>query len=315
MNRTNTHSRQLVELLPRVVNALEHASNRIEPAWRDKTVTVRKYVDDNQEVEKLYMKNKPTLIEHGQPVKYARGVQSEAMFRHISTRAEKQGLLVNTKKTAVLAISGARSYKANVYIGDHQGNRIESQDKLKTLGFVFNSRGDVADQVELLKNKFRSRLWTLRELRRHEFSEAELLKVYSTMIRPVVEYSAVIYHSMLSAEQTNELEKLQASALKNIYGHVYSYNRLLQLSGIQTLAERRRIACLKFATKTAANPRFSSWFPMRRTSRRRGNILEYAEKNARTDRRMNSPLYFYRRILNDRVNYDVRRTTTNKDSA
>ena len=172
---------------------------------------------------------------------------------------------------------------------------------------MFNSNGDVSDQIELLKGKFRARIWTLRELRRHDFCEADLLKVYTTMIRPVIEYSSVIYHPMLTGEQTRDIEKIQSRALKNIYGHVYSYARLLELSGLETLEERRRKACLKFALKTANNGRFSAWFPMRRKSKRRGDALEYAEQNARTDRRMNSPLYYYRRILNDRVNYDVRK--------
>ena len=207
----------------------------------------------------------------------------------------------------MLAISGARSYKAKVHIHDENHNRIDSQDTLKALGFVFNTAADASDQIELLKHKFRARIWTLRELRRHGFSESELLKVYTSMIRPVVEYSSVIYHSMLTAEQTKDLERLQSRALKNIYGYVYSHKKLLEMSGIKTLEERREQACLKFAVKTGNNPRFASWFPMRRTGSRRSSELKYAEQHARTDRRMNSPLFYYRRILNNRVSYDVRK--------
>ena len=122
----------------------------------------------------------------------------------------------------------------------------------------------------------RRRIWTLRELRRHGgFSENELLKMWYTTpwsIRPVVEYSSVIYHPMLTTEQSKDLERLQARALKNIYGYVYSHKKLLELSQLRTLEEERSIeACLKFAMKTANHPRFSSWFPMRRTGTRRGN--------------------------------------------
>ena len=58
---------------------------------------------------------------------------------------------------AVLAISGAPSYKSKVHIHDEDGTRIESQETLKTLGFVFNSNGDVSDQVESLKKKYSER--------------------------------------------------------------------------------------------------------------------------------------------------------------
>ena len=142
---------------------------------------------------------------------------------------------------------------------------------MKTLGFIFNSNGDVSDQIDSLQAKFRSRIWTLRELKRHDFSEKDLLKVYTTMIRPVVEYSLVVYHSMLTSQQSINLEKLQARALKNVYGHIYSYRKLLELSNLETLEQRREQACLKFATKSANNPRFASWFPKRRIGGRRGN--------------------------------------------
>ena len=112
---------------------------------------------------------------------------------------------------------------------------------------------------------------------------------------------------MLTSEQTKELERLQSRALKNIYGYVYSHKKLLEMSGIKTLEERREEACLKFAVKTANNPRFALWFPMRRTGSRRSSELKYAEQHARTDRRMNSPLFYYQRILNNRVSYDVRK--------
>ena len=46
---------------------------------------------------------------------------------------------------------------------------------------------------------------------------------------------------------------------------------------------------------------------MRKMSVRHKNREEFVEKPARTDRRMNSPLYHYRCVLNEhRVDYDVR---------
>ena len=168
---------------------------------------------------------------------------------------------------------------------------------------MFNSSADISDQLSLLKQKFRARIWTLSELKRHSFTEKELLKAYTTMLRPVVEYSSVIYHPMLSAKQANDLERLQACALKNVFGYVYSYRKLLELSGLQSLQDRRIQSCRKFAQKTANNSRFSAWFPKRRTGGRRRTDLEYVEQNARTDRRKNSPLFYYRRLLNERVEY------------
>ena len=42
----------------------------------------------------------------------------------------------------------------------------------------------------------------------------ELATVYRTVIRPILDYCAVVYHPMLSDEQDQAVERLQARALK-----------------------------------------------------------------------------------------------------
>ena len=48
------------------------------------------------------------------------------------------------------------------------------------------------------------RLWTLRNLKNSGFTNEELVRVFSTIIRPVIEYVAVMYHSSLTDEQTRQ---------------------------------------------------------------------------------------------------------------
>ena len=113
---------------------------------------------------------------------------------------------------------------------------------------------------------------------------------------------------MLTAEQDTLIEKQQYFTLRNIYGFYNSNRQLLELSKLKTLRERRQAATLKFAQKTAANERFAHWFKKRTIKSRRSVPEEFVEQPARTDRRKNSPLYHYRRLLNDhRVEYDVRK--------
>ena len=150
----------------------------------------------------------------------------------------------------------------------------------------------------MLISKVNTRTWTLRELANSGFSESERLEVYKTMIRPIIEYSSVIYNSMITQEQEEELERVQTRAQKNVYGHVYSKRQLMQMSELETLKERRDKACLKFAQKLASNAKFAGWFPQRKAGSRQRQEEEYVEYPARTDRRKNSPLYHFRRILN-----------------
>ena len=309
------NSNDMFLLRPNTVNVPEKLKKRIEPTWRDKPISVRKFVDDNLQVEKLDMMAQQTY-QDGQTFKNPRALKSERMFKHISAKAKTKGLLVNGKKTGLLVMSASRSYQAKAHIYDENKQRVDSTESMKMLGFIFNQKADTSTHVEKLCTKFRQKVWSIRKLRKAGFNEEELLSMYKMYIRPSIEYSGPVYHSMLSKEQEKLIERQQFFALKNIYGFCYSHRKLLELSGIQTLAQRREAATLKFAQKTLNNPRFASWFPRRRMLGRNNGREELLETNARTDRRYNSPIFYYRRILNNhRKNYDVRKSITTQSTS
>ena len=256
------------------------------------------------------MKNQRTYEQNGIILKNPRVVRSEQMFNHIADMASKAGLVVNAAKTNLLVISAAKSYHARAHFYDRSSDtptRVDCGPNLKALGFTFNECGDCSTQVNNLCTKFRKKVWSLRHLRKSGFTEEELLAVYKSYIRPTIEYSLPIYHPMLTGEQQQLIEKQQFFALRNIYGFMYSNRKLLELSNIKTLKERRQEACLKFAQKTANNGRFQHWFPKRTVRSKRHGTEEYVEMAARTDRRKQSPIFYYRRLLNEsRINYDTR---------
>ena len=64
-------------------------------------------------------------------------------------------------------------------------------------------------------------------------------EIYTIFVRPVIEYAAVVYGSLLTEESSNKLEQLQKRALKMIYGQKTSYSKCLELSGIATLKAKR----------------------------------------------------------------------------
>ena len=129
------------------------------------------------------------------------------------------------------------------------------------------------------------------------FNHDELATVYRTVMRPVVDYCAVVYHPLLTDEQDQAVERLQAQALKNIYGYKDSYATMREKVGVTTHRARRIAMCDTFAEKAASNPRFASWFP-ERTGRSGRHGEKYKEFLARTDRLFNSSLFYYQRRLN-----------------
>ena len=140
----------------------------------------------------------------------------------------------------------------------------------------------------------------LRHLAKFGFGSDDLVQVYKSNIRPVIEYCSPVYHSLLTGEQAQKLERLQYQSLKCIYGLGKSYEDLLEESGLSRLSDRREEATLKFARKAEAGA-FGRWFPKRNASRQLRNEAVYHEEYARCDRLRNSPIYTMRRMLNDNV--------------
>ena len=265
--------------------------------WKMKKPKKFKYVDDGMIVTKINMDSGLVMTRGGKVYKVKKDLLSQNMFRRVVLRATGRGMVVNTKKTKLLCISDAQTYVAEAFFEDRDSVRLESGESIKILGFHMDSRPTCHAHVDALRRRMRERVWILRHLGKAGFNKTELATVYKTVIRPVVDYCSVVYHSMLTDEQDQQVERLQSQALKSIYGFGVSYADMRERAGVTTLRARRVELCDKFARKALANPRYEHWFP-ERTGRQGRHAEQFQELPARTDRLFNSPLFYFRRRLN-----------------
>ena len=270
--------------------------------WRDRPPDKHKYVDDGIIDTRIDMENVLAVPDPdgGLPTKDKHAIAAQNMFRRVVYNAEGIGMRVNTSKTSQICISDAQSFKAAAHIVSIEGERIGTTDTMKVLGFTFGSRPNCSEHVERIRRSIRGRYWLLIHLQQHGFNTDELLRVYTTVIRPVAEYCAPVFHSMLTDREDEQLERLQSTALRYIYGFGISYAKMRDLAGgLETLRSRRIALCDKFANKCVTSERFSKWFKphvRRRASSR--SQTQYEEKFARCERLRNSPLFYMRRRLN-----------------
>ena len=265
------------------------------PPFMEDPLQILKYIDDNVINERI---NFDKIQTDGFSIRDYHATRTQNAFCNIKTRAEHCGMLVNDLKTHLLLISETKSYVPKAHFFDSNGDRIESRESMKMLGVQFSNNPDMTAHVSEIRRKFRTRMWTLRHLGHRGFSTADLLKVYLSTIVPCHDYCSVVFHSSLTKQQSNSIERLQAQALKCIYGYDYSYRALLEMTGLPTLEARREARCDRFALKCAASDKFVNWFPLERNPRPVRDRNLYKEFRARTVRLMNSPLFDLRRRLN-----------------
>ena len=264
-------------------------------------VALLRFIDDGFTLTRVNFENSFGMVVNGVHHRVKHAIQAQNVFRHLVRREEDIGMVVNTNKTSMICVSDAAGYEADAYILDNNQNRIGCQKTIKALGLHFSNKPDMWAQVEAVKRKLRSRYWMLRNLKKSGFTNEELVTVYKTMVHPVADYGAVVYHSSLTDEQDEILDNLQNGALRCIFGPGQSGREMRKLAGLPTLRERREQMTDKFAKKCAADPLFAKCFPLKNTRtsvRNTKNNEIYLESKARCTRLQNSPFFYFRRRLN-----------------
>ena len=213
--------------------------------WRATRPRKYKFVDDGMIVAKINMDSTVTLA--GERDKH--DVLTQNMFRRIVEKATSWGMVVNSGKTKLLCVSDSQTYRAGAHIFDRDGNKLSSGKSIKILGFHMDSRPSCHAHIEALGRRMRERVWILRHLGKAGFTQEELATVYKSVIRPTVDYCSVVYHSLLTDEQDQIVERMQAQALKSIYGFGIPYAEMREMAGVTTLRARRIEMCDKFARK------------------------------------------------------------------
>ena len=129
----------------------------------------------------------------------------------------------------------------------------------------------------------------------------DLKIVYMTYIRSLCEQSSSVWHSSLTLENEEDLERIQKVAFKIILKNRYTdYQNALNILELQTLKERREELCLKFAQKCLSNPKMKVLFPPNnRTHDMKPRSLEHFQiLFANTERLKRSPIIYMQTLLN-----------------
>ena len=271
------------------------------PGWVPRQLQTKVYVDDLNGIEKVSRFGAVSQISQARRKVKVHAPESEKLFDQIHIEAPRIGMRVNASKTQLLCISHPSGDEVTSYIHPSATNqRIESTDELKILGFWFGPEPNVSLHVKKIEEHFRGKLWSLRKLTRWGMPREDLVKNYTTVLRPTIEYAAETYSSMLTSDQSARIESLQAKAMKVIFGDTVSYGTVIDNNIVDTLSSRRKEIVKKFARKTVKNERYrDKWFPKHNPRRELRQNKTYLEENTRNKRMFNSPIYAMRRILNN----------------
>ena len=136
-------------------------------------------------------------------------------------------MTINAEKTKEMMISFSNKPVAPPPVTINN-TAIERTETFELLGVVLSNKLDWSDHCEYLHTKGSQRLYLVVLLRRAGVPDHDILRIYTSMIRSVLEYAAPVWHTSLSQEQSERLESVQKRALRVVYPDL-SYRRALSL--------------------------------------------------------------------------------------
>ena len=140
---------------------------------------------------------------------------------------------------------------------------LEVLDETKLLGTVITSDLKWDKNTDNLVKNANKRMKMLHVAAKFVTNNQDLVYLYKTFIRSILEFSAVVWHSSLSQANTSDIERIQKSAVKIILKHKYKdYDSALKELNLETLQKRREILCLRFAKKSLKLNNFKKMFPL-----------------------------------------------------
>ena len=207
-------------------------------------------------------------------------------------------MLINQKKTKTMIFNYTHKYQFTTRLLLN-ADIVEVVPEVKLLGTIICTDLTWNSNTASLVKRANARMVLLQKLSEFGAPRDHLKSIYILYIRSVLEQSAVVWHSSLTQQNTEDLERVQKSAFKIILKNKYeSYEKALVTLDLQNLSERRQMLCKDFALKAAKN--YSIDFPMNTKSHamntRNQNI--YKESHCNTERLLKSAIPQMQRLLN-----------------
>ena len=269
------------------------------------------YIDDLSEAEAIELKEQllPDPVQRPLPHSYHErtkhvlqpGSILQQRLEAVEAFTIKSKMKINDKKSKIMLFNKSRTHDFPPEFSFRNGEYLECIESTKLLGVHISTDLRWRENCYQMNKKAMAKMWLLRRLKKLNLDTNLILDFYLKEIRPVVEHGAPIWTSGLTKSQICDLERIQKTALKIIFGESYiSYNVACTLANILPLEYRRSELCTKFAIKLFKSSKSQEFFThvKKSVNTRSDKHLLVTQDRVNTKRCYNAPHNFLARIVN-----------------
>ena len=230
-------------------------------------------------------------------------LKTQDYLNKICTWTTMNKMQLNRKKSNAMIFNFTKNHQFTSRTEMEDAN-IEVIKETKLLGVMVcdNLRWD--SNTKYLVKRANARMRLLHKLVEFDIPQSDLVNIFVLYVRSILEQSCQVWHSSLTLENFQDLERVQKTALKIILQEGYvSYSNALDKTGLSTLFERRSKLCLKFAKSCLKHEEMKNMFPLNpQTYDIQTRFREkFQVTKCRTDRLKNSAIPYMQRLLNSEL--------------
>ena len=149
-----------------------------------------------------------------------KNLKSQDYLDEINLWTKNQKMLINQKKTKNIIFNFTRNYQFSTRL-ELEGEVLETVDNAKLLGTIISNDLSWNKNTETIVKKANKRMELLRKISSFGASFDELKNIYILYVRSLLEQSCTVWHSGLTEENAQDLERIQKTALKIIFQEKY----------------------------------------------------------------------------------------------
>ena len=230
----------------------------------------------------------------------AENLKTQQYMNKISEWTSKNKMMLNTKKTCAIIFNFTRNSKFTSRI-KVQNDFMEIIHETKLLGVIINDKLTWGSNTTYLVTRANARMGLLHKLVDFGVPTLDLVNIYVLYVRSILEQSCQVWSSSLTLENFHDLERVQKNAMKIILQEDYeNYSSALNITGLDTLFQRRDDLCLKFAKSCTTNQKTAHMFPKNPVSYEMNTRFrkKYLQTHAKTERLKTSAIPYMQGLLN-----------------
>ena len=170
----------------------------------------------------------------------------------ISNWCEQNHMPLNQKKCKELRVNFQRDLPELPQL-TIDGTTLETVSRHKLLGCHFQDNLKWNEHVDFITTKAARRLHSIPILKRNGVPEDDLIRIYTSLIRSIMDYGCAVWHTCLPSFLVDKIVRIQKRFFRILFPHL-SYREALTVTECPRLEHNHQRLCFKLFNKVRTQP-------------------------------------------------------------